>query len=109
MSRSRPRTAHTGSASLALTSATVKTRLPDLRAWIASHGLDAAYVTRPVSIAYLTGFHAEPFERLMALAVRPESATLIVPAIEQQKAAAQLSDAQVVSWRDGEDAYALVR
>jgi Xaa-Pro dipeptidase len=86
------------------------TALEDLRAWMARHNLDAAYVTKPVSIAYLTGFHAEPFERLMALAVRPDRATLIVPALEREKAAGHAADrAEIVSWRDGEDAYALVR
>jgi Xaa-Pro dipeptidase len=73
------------------------------------HNLDAAYITKPVSIAYLTGFHAEPFERLMALAVRPDRATLIVPAIEREKASRDADQADVVSWRDGEDGYALVR
>jgi Xaa-Pro aminopeptidase len=34
---------------------------------------------------------------------------LVVPALEHQKAAGQASSAEVVSWRDGEDAYALVR
>ena len=73
------------------------------------HNLDAAYITKPVSIAYLTGFHAEPFERLMALAVRPDRATLIVPAIEREKASRDAEQAEIVSWRDGEDGYALVR
>jgi Xaa-Pro dipeptidase len=86
------------------------TPLEDLRAWMAAHNVDAAYVTKPVSIAYLTGFNAEPFERLMALAVRPESATLIVPALEHEKAKGPAGDlVKIVSWRDGEDAYALVR
>ena len=76
---------------------------------MARHNLDAAYITKPVSIAYLTGFHAEPFERLMALAVRRDRATLIVPAIEREKATRDGEHAEVVSWRDGEDAYALVR
>lgn len=76
---------------------------------MAGHHLDAAYITRPVSIAYLTGFHADPYERLMALAVRPEGATLIVPAIEHQNASAHSDQADVVSWRDGEDPYSLVR
>lgn len=70
--------------------------------------LDAAYVTRPVSIAYLTGFQAEPHERLMALIVRRDGATLIVPALEQQKAAERASNVEVVGWRDGEDPFALV-
>src|SRR5258708_12922564 len=73
------------------------------------HNLEAAYITKPVSIAYLTGFHAEPFERLMALAVRAHRATLIVPAIEGEKAGRDAEDVEVVSWRDGEDGYALVR
>ncbi len=76
---------------------------------MARHNLDAAYITKPVSIAYLTGFHAEPFERLMALAVRPDRATLIVPALEQEKASRHADQAEVVSWRDGQDGYALVR
>jgi len=76
---------------------------------MARRNLDAAYITKPVSIAYLTGFHAEPFERLMALAVRPDRATLIVPAIEREKAGRHGDVAEIMSWRDGEDGYALVR
>ena len=71
--------------------------------------LGVAYITRPVSIAYLTGFHAEPHERLMALAVRPDGATLIVPSLEEEKAQAHASDADVVAWSDGEDPYELVQ
>ena len=76
---------------------------------MAEHRLDAAYVTRPVSIAYLTGFHAEPHERLMALAVRPDRATLVVPALERERAANNAEQAPVLAWRDGEDPYDLVR
>ncbi len=76
---------------------------------MATKSVEAAYVTHPTSIAYLTGVHAAPFERLMALAVRPEGATLIVPALERENAVRSASDIGVVSWRDGEDPYALVR
>ena len=75
---------------------------------MANRHLEAVYVTRPVSIAYLTGFHADPHERLMALAVRHDGATLIVPALEGQSAAEHASNAAVVAWRDGEDPYELV-
>jgi Xaa-Pro aminopeptidase len=76
---------------------------------MSSHGLDAAYLTRPVSIAYLTGVRAEPYERLMGLAVTPDRATLVLPAIERENAERAKSDAEIVSWRDGEDPYELVR
>jgi Xaa-Pro dipeptidase len=75
---------------------------------MANRSLQALYITRPVSIAYLTGFEANPHERLMALAVRGDHATLIVPALEEQKATERASNADIVAWRDGEDAYALV-
>src|SRR5207244_2396050 len=44
----------------------------------------------------------------MALAVRKDGATLIVPALERQSAADHASNADVVAWRDGEDPYELV-
>ena len=75
---------------------------------MANRHLEAVYITRPDSIAYLIGFHANPHERLMALTVRRDDATLIVPALEGQKAAEHASNADVVAWRDGEDPYELV-
>ena len=100
----------TASASQPLSSApaAAATRLAGLRTWMAGHGLDAAYITRPVSIAYLTGFQAEPHERLMALAVRADRATLIVPALEHENATRSAEQVAIVGWRDGEDPYALV-
>ena len=76
---------------------------------MAHQGLEAAYVTSPVSIAYLTGFRADPRERLMALVVRAGAATLVVPALERERAATNAEQAPVLAWRDGEDPYALVR
>ena len=75
---------------------------------MAGRNLGAAYITNPVSIAYLTGFFANPHERLMALAVRPGDAVLVVPELEHEKANNHASDVTVVGWRDGEDPYALV-
>ena len=75
---------------------------------MSSRHLDAIYISRPVSVAYLTGFFADPHERLMGLAVRHDGATLIVPALERQKADERATGADVVGWRDGEDAYELV-
>src|SRR5260370_775446 len=107
-SRSRRPTAHIGSESSALTDAPPATHLEELRAWMARQDLTAAYITRPVSIAYLTGVRADPFERLMALAVKPDRATLILPAIERENPERAEPDAEIVSWRDGEDPYGLV-
>lgn len=76
--------------------------------WLASEGVDAAYITDPVSIAYLTGFRTDPGERLMALVVRPDRSTLIVPGLEKESAEGHAHGASVLAWRDGEDPHALV-
>jgi Xaa-Pro dipeptidase len=76
---------------------------------MARHDLGAALITRPVSMAYLTGVRAEPYERMMALAIKPDRATLILPAIERENAERAKTDAEIISWRDGEDPYRLVR
>src|SRR5437667_58335 len=87
----------------------MEARINELEAIIKNHViLEALYITRPVSIAYLTGLEANPHERLMALAVRGEGATLIVPALEEERARGRATNADVVAWRDGEDAYELV-
>ena len=93
---------------MASTETPAATRLDDLRAWMASADVEALYVTRPVSIAYITGVQAEPYERLMALAVKGDRVTLIVPAIEVENAERAKTSADIVSWRDGEDPYRLV-
>lgn len=91
------------SKSLAVTSP-----IPEVRRWLAGRSIEVAYITDPVSIGYLTAFHANPHERVMALVVRAGGATLIVPSLEEEKAHAQALDADVVAWRDGEDPYELV-
>src|SRR5260370_605250 len=76
----------------------MEARVRDLEAIIKNH----------VIIEYLTGFFANPHERLMGLAISRQGATLIVPALERQNAVEHASGAAVVAWRDGEDPYELV-
>ena len=64
---------------------------------------DPALVTRPVSIAYLTGLRIEPHERLAALVRRGGRTVLLVPELERDHAAAEAGDVEVVVWRDGDD------
>ena len=79
--------------------------LDRLRVWLGPAGVDAAVVTRPVSIAYLTGFHANPMERLMALVVKEDGATFVVPTLERENAAGVATKVQVAGWDDGDDPF----
>lgn len=85
------------------------TPLAGFNAWMAREQVEAAFLTQPATIAYLTGFRAETMERLMALAISAgEVAVLILPSIEEEPAKAAASGVEVLPWRDGDDPYALV-
>lgn len=70
-------------------------------------GADAAWISDPVSIAYLTGFHTDPHERLLGLALAGAGPVLVVPSLEVESARAAVRGVEVVGWRDGEDPYAV--
>jgi Xaa-Pro aminopeptidase len=82
--------------------------LERVRDWLGFRMLDAAYLTNPVSIAYLTGFRCNPHERLLALVVTSRRAVLVVPGMEEENARVHATGVELASWRDGEDPYALV-
>jgi Xaa-Pro dipeptidase len=73
-----------------------------------SHRVAAACVTDPTSIAYLTGFYANPHERLLALAVAADGAVLVVPDLERENAEGRAKGVEILSWQDGEDAFRLL-
>lgn len=67
--------------------------------------LHAAFLTDPVSIAYLTGFATNPHERLMALVLRDAQGVLVVPGLEEESATEAARGVSVIAWRDGEDPW----
>lgn len=74
-------------------------------------GLDALVVAPSADLVYLAGYDPPPLERLTCLVVRPgASPVLVVPALERPLAedagAGEL--AEVVSWGETEDPYAVV-
>ena len=75
--------------------------------WLRKQGLPAAWISDPVSIAYLTGFRTDPHERLMGLALGRGGPVLVVPDLERESAEAATHGVEVVGWRDGEDPYRL--
>ncbi len=70
-------------------------------------GADAAWISDPVSIRYLTGFDTDPHERLLGLALAGAGPVLVVPSLEVESARAAVRGVEVLGWRDGEDPYAL--
>ncbi len=41
--------------------------------WLKDQGAEVAFLTDPENIAYFSGYHSEPHERVLGLAVFPDS------------------------------------
>jgi Xaa-Pro dipeptidase len=70
---------------------------------LAEDGLDAAFVTSPTNIAYISGFRANPMERLIALVVGPrdEPIRLVLPALEEEAGRSATPESTVLHpWAD---------
>lgn len=70
---------------------------------------DAAWITTPLNIYYLTGFRSEPHERLLALLIKPDgSKTLYCPQLEVEEAQQSGFDGKIIGYLDTENAYTKV-
>ncbi|WP_326557947.1 M24 family metallopeptidase [Micromonospora sp. NBC_01796] len=71
----------------------------DLRAELASAGLDAMLADDPEDVAYLTGFFHHPGERPVAVLLPTDGTTrLLLPELEREHAQAQHSAAELVAY-----------
>lgn len=78
-----------------------QTRLDSLLAAVERSGADLGYVAGPPNLAYLTGVELNPHERLTALLLGPTvEPTLVVPAIDGERARANPAGVAVVDWTD---------
>ncbi|MED0674826.1 Xaa-Pro peptidase family protein [Aneurinibacillus thermoaerophilus] len=90
------------------------TRIDRLRKELEGRGADAALLTSPLSVAYLTGFVCDPHERFMALLLQEDKAVLFVPLLELEKAENALSatgaiEGEIIGVRDTDEPFALVK
>ena len=62
-------------------------KIEQLQASLVDQQLDAAYISDPMTIGYLTGFYEDPIERVMALVVFADAEPfLFTPALEVEAA-----------------------
>jgi Xaa-Pro dipeptidase len=82
-------------------------RIEKLREVLLEEGLDALFLTSPVSMGYLMGFHEGGGERFLTLAVHSSGEMrMICPALSETQARRHGIE-HVSAWRDGEDPLAL--
>ena len=78
-------------------------RLARVRAAMSERSVDALLVSVGHDLPYLIGYHAMPLERLTALVVTREHATLVVPRLEAPRVTHHHSVFDVVPWNETQD------
>ncbi|VEF47324.1 peptidase M24 [Bacillus freudenreichii] len=72
----------------------MNSRLEKLMSWLKAKQIDAAFITSPDNVFYLTRFRCEPHERLLGLAVFQEEVPLLIcPGME-------VNDAKSAGWNN---------
>lgn len=85
-------------------------RLKKLMSWLQEENLDAAFISSPDNVFYLTKFRCEPHERLLGLVVFPnEEPLLILPGMEAGEAKDAGWDHDMIGYSDTDDAWALTQ
>lgn len=82
-------------------------RLARVRAGMRSQGVDALVVSVGFDLPFLVGYHAMPLERLTALVVTPERATLVVPRLEAPRVEHHATVFDLVAWNETDDPIAI--
>ncbi|WGU93657.1 Xaa-Pro peptidase family protein [Paenibacillus dendritiformis] len=81
-----------------------------LRTAMEQEGHDALLITDPKHVYYLTGFACDPHERFLGLVIqRDAEPTLIVPALDADKAASASSVKNIVTHTDTDNPYDVLK
>ncbi len=87
----------------------LNTRLKKLSTWLREKDFDAAFITMPDNIFYLTGFRSEPHERLLGLVnFQDEEPLLICPAMEKDDAKQAGWEYEVIGYNDTENPWEML-
>ncbi|MDH3307343.1 MAG: Xaa-Pro peptidase family protein [Acidimicrobiia bacterium] len=83
-------------------------RMAGLRQEMTRAGVDVALLSLGFDLPYLTGYAAMPLERITMLVVRPDDATLVVPALEAPRVVRHDDLFEVRPWGETEDPLDLI-
>lgn len=78
-------------------------RLGAVRDAMAAASFDALLVAAAPKIAWISGFHASPYERLIAAVVPGDGRLrLVVPMVEDEAASEAVPEAEIIAWSDAD-------
>lgn len=88
-------------------SALYRARLGRVRGVMHDQAVDALVVSVGFDLPYLVGYHAMPLERLTALVVTMDRATLVVPRLEAPRVEHHADVFDLVTWNETDDPIAI--
>lgn len=81
-----------------------------LKQWMENKEIDLSYVSNPQSIAYFTGYHSDPHERVLGLFIAlDQEPFLFTPALEEKAASHSSWAYDVVSYLDTENPWKVIK
>lgn len=85
------------------------TPIDTFKAYMTNQDLSLVYIDNPDTIAYLTGFHSTPHERVLALLITPDSTQLLVPKLEETEARSYPLVDKVTGYKDEENPWTILK
>lgn len=85
------------------------TALNNVQHYMKSEHIDFLFFDDPLTVAYLTGFESDPHERVTAAIIFEDVFWLLVPAMEAPSARAVNGHARIISYKDEESPWALLK
>ncbi|WP_239254947.1 M24 family metallopeptidase [Listeria ilorinensis] len=80
-----------------------------LQDWLRLQGAEAAFITNPENVAYFAGYHSEPHERVLGLAIFPDAEPfLFVPGLEIEDASESDFHHNIYGYSDTEDPWFII-
>ncbi|SDB83350.1 M24 family metallopeptidase [Shouchella lonarensis] len=86
-----------------------KVRIETLKQDLTNMNADFAMIQGKENLFYLTGFRADPHERLIALFILPEELFLVAPKMETDLIRAAGFTGELLTYSDHEDVWALIK
>jgi len=85
-------------------------KIKQISTYLKEHNLDAAFITTPDNVFYISGFRSNPHERLLGVAIFQDSPPLLIcPKMEMPDAKAAGWEFDIVGHQDTENPWHLLR
>ncbi|MGL5041614.1 MAG: M24 family metallopeptidase [Culicoidibacterales bacterium] len=86
-------------------------KIKQIKEWMTNNNIDICFINSPENISYLTEYHSDPHERILALIISREAGAdfLFTPALEVEDAKKIVNDLPVFGYLDHQNPWELIK